>query len=180
MLGALKLYLDIVLLRRGPEDVPVSQSLLLSTIAVFAALNVTLRLAFPPATAIWPAALATSIAFTLAWYFLLLRLAGHPERWLQVVAAVFGVGCLLTPLLAPLEAVLGQYVDKPDQTPGWILLVLPLALYVLYVNARIVRAAIGQPMALCVVLIVLQWLLEALVVSTVVGPAAAPAVAPGT
>jgi hypothetical protein len=176
MISALKLYLDIVLLRRGPEDVPASQALLVSTIALFAAVSVALRLVFPPSVAAWPVAMVVSIVFTLLWYGLVLRFAGKPERWMQVVTAVFGIGCLLTPLLAPLEAVLSRYVGTPEQAPGWIVLVLPLAIYVVYLNARILRAAIEQPIPLCIFIVVLQWLVEAMLVSLVLGPDAAPAV----
>lgn len=175
MISALRLYLDIVLLRRGPEDIPASQALLVATIALFAAVSVALRLVFPPAVEAWPVAMVVSIVFTLMWYALVLRFAGKPERWMQVVAAVFGIGCLLTPLLAPLEAVLGRYGGTPEQAPAWIVLVLPLAIYVVYLNARILRSAIEQPIPLCIVIVVLQWLLEAMLVSLVLGPDAAPA-----
>jgi hypothetical protein len=191
LIAALKIYLDIILLRRGPEDVPVSASLLVMTLGLFVALNVLLRLAFPPSASVWPIALAVSVAFALVWFRGLLIVFGKPERFQQVVCAIFGVGCWLAPIVVPLGSALESVAiapadaaggSAPTPIPTWIVLLLPLVIYAIYLNARILRAALDRPLALCISLILLQTLIEVLLVSLVVGPAvgtpAAPASAP--
>ncbi len=178
MIAALKLYLEIVLLRRGPEDVPASSSLLMTTVALFVALNVALRLVFPPSADVWPIALAVSIGFALLWYRVLLNAFSKPERYLQVVTAIFGVGCWFTPIAVPLSTLLEGYTDAPEKAPAWIALLFPVALYMGYLNARILRQALERPLALCIALIVVQTIIEVLLVSLALGPQAT-AVAPG-
>ncbi len=97
MAAILKLYLDIALLRRGPEDVPASRGLLWATLAAFVALNALLTLAFRPATEHWLPQLLVSVGFTLLWYRVLLIVFGRPERYQQTVTAVLGFGCIVTP-----------------------------------------------------------------------------------
>jgi hypothetical protein len=177
LIDALKIYLDILLLRRGPEDVPSSPSLLLATLALFITANVVLRSLVPPAQDVWPIGLAVSIAFGLLWYRMLLTVFGRPERYLQLVTAVFGVATLLSPLLVPLGSVLEARAQAEADPPAWTILLLPLLIFSVYVNARILGAAIERPLALAIALIVLQTLIELLLMFLVVGPrdAGAPA-----
>lgn len=169
MTAILKLYLDIALLRRGPEDVPASRNLLWATLLAFVALNALLTLAFRPATDNWPLQLLVSVGFTLLWYRVLLGLFGRPERYQQTVTAIFGFGCIITPLIVPATGMMAPLADQPEQAMPWMLLLLPLAIYLLYVTARILRAAIERPMFQCVTLVLLQTFLEPLLLLTLFG-----------
>lgn len=160
MLPALRIFLDIALLRRGPEDVPVSQSLLLATIGGFLALSFGLRLLFEPSLPQWPLQILISILFALLWYRVLLGVFGKSERFQQTMTAIFGVNCLLTPFLVPIETLVRPFVEKPNDASPWVVLLLPLAVYVIYVTARILRSAIDRPMFQCVALVLLHTLLE--------------------
>lgn len=178
MAAILKLYLDIALLRRGPEDVPASRGLLWATLVAFVALNALLTLAFQPAPDSWMAQLLVSAGFTLLWYRLLLGLFGRPERYMQTVTAVLGFGCIVTPLIVPAAGMLAPYAKDPTRAMPWLLLLLPLAGYLIYVSARILRAAIERPMFQCVMLVLLQTFLEPLIMVTLFG-AEVPAGAAG-
>jgi hypothetical protein len=182
MASILKLYLDIALLRRGPEDVPASKSLLYATLAAFVVLNALLTVAFRPTVENWLPQLLVSVAFTLFWYRILLTLFGRRERYLQTMTAVLGFGCIITPVLLPAVGAMAPYMEapQPDQAmPFIVLLMLPLFIYLLYVSARILRAAIERPMFQCVMLVLLQTFLEPLLLLALFGPGAAAAAAAG-
>jgi hypothetical protein len=170
MAAILKLYLDIALLRRGPEDLPTSRGLLWATLAAFVALNALLTLAFRPGTDDWLPQLVVSAGFTLLWYRLLLGVFGRPERYMQTVTAVLGFGCIVTPLIVPAAGLMAPYADDPSAAMPWMLLLLPLAGYLIYVSARILRAAIERPMFQCVMLVLLQTFLEPMILLTLFGP----------
>ncbi len=185
MTSILKLYLDIALLRRGPEDVPSSKPLLYGTLAVFVLLNAVLTVAFRPSVGNWLPQLLVSVGFTLLWYRVLLGVFGRVERYLQTMTAVLGFGCIITPVLLPLvgamapymeasAAVAGQQAAAPE-VPPFVMLLLPVFVYLLYVSARIVRAAIERPMFQCVMLVLLQTFLEPLLLLAIFGPGEAAA-----
>src|SRR4029077_7835928 len=91
----IRLFMQIALLRRGPQDLPASRLLLVLTVAGYLAVNFVVRSVLPPGCR-WLEALLVATLFTLFWYMLLLRLAGRPERALQTTTAVFGFQAVLT------------------------------------------------------------------------------------
>ncbi len=182
MASIFKLYLDIALLRRGPEDVPVSKPLLYGTLAAFFLLNALLTVAFRPTVEHWLPQLIVSVAFTLVWYRVLLTLFGRAERYVQTMSAVLGFGCIVTPVLLPAVGAMAPYVeaDQAQQAvPLIMLLMLPLFVYLLYVSARILRAAIERPMFQCVMLVLLQTFLEPLLLLALFGAGKAATVGAG-
>jgi hypothetical protein len=180
MASILKLYLDIALLRRGPEDLPASRSLLYATLFAFVVLNALLTVAFRPTAENWLLQLFVSVGFTLLWYRLLLTVFGRPERYLQTITAVLGFGCIVTPLIVPAAGMMAPYADNPEQAMPFMLLLLPLAAYLIFVSARILRAAIERPLFQCVMLVLLQTFLEPLIILSLFGPGEAAAAATAT
>ncbi len=182
MSSILKLYLDIALLRRGPEDVPASRSLLYATLGAFIALNALLTVTFRPTVENWLPQLVVTVAFTLLWYRALLALFGRSERYVQTLIAVLGFGCIMTPVLLPAVGAMAPYMEteQPGQAmPSVMLLLLPLIVYVLYVSARILHAAIERPMFQCVMLVLLQAFLEPLLLLALFGAGKAATTATG-
>src|SRR5579871_2932352 len=98
MTELIRLFAQIALLRRGPQDLPASGLLLALAVSAYFAVNCVVASLLPPMSG-WLAHLAVDVAFTLAWYYGLLRVAGRPERTLQTSTAVFGYQAVLTPLL---------------------------------------------------------------------------------
>src|SRR5215510_16527222 len=94
----IRLYTQIALLRRGPQDLPASPLLLVLTVAAFLVVNFVVSSVLPPDSR-WGESLLVATLFTLLWYVLLLRLAGRPERTLQTTTAVFGFQTVLAPLV---------------------------------------------------------------------------------
>jgi len=183
MASILKLYLDIALLRRGPEDVPASRPLLYATLAAFIVLNALLTVAFRPTVENWLPQLMVSVGFTLFWYRVLLSLFGHAERYVQTMTAVLGFGCIVTPVLLPAVGAMAPYMEAKQTAeqamPFIVLLMLPLFIYLLFVSARILRAAIERPMFQCVMLVLLQTFLEPLLLLSLFGAGEAASKAVG-
>jgi hypothetical protein len=148
-------FLDIVLFRQGPEDLPVSQSLLLITIAANLLLGLAFDAALPrPEFNRIPLAIA-EVAFVLAWYWALLKVARRPERFLQTATAVFGVSILILPLYTAAQyLVIGH---KPDDLPAMVLIFgLVIEVWLIAVNARILQSATQWPIAACVAVMLLR------------------------
>lgn len=171
MLAVFKTLIDIALLRRDPSALPASSGLLAGLVVVFLALNVALSAAVKPQAEGLELLLVASVAFSLLWYWVLLRLFQKPERYLQTITAIVGFGCLMTPLLVPLSAAMLPFVEKPEEASPIVLLLLPVVIYIVFVTARILRAAIDRPMFQAVALVLLHTFLEPLVLSLLFGNA---------
>lgn len=162
----LKTFLDILLLRRGPEDLPASTSALWTTLVAFLALNIALHAAFRVNDENWIVQIFVSVGLSLAWFRILLALFRKPERYVQTMMAVLGVGLVLAPVIVPIAGLAEPPPGTPPDTPPeqltnvWMFLLLPVGLYIVFVTARILKAAIEQPMFLCVLLVFLQAFVE--------------------
>ena len=155
----IRLYAQIALLRRGPQDLPASPLLLVLTVAAFLAVNLVVSSLLPPENR-WPEILLVVTLFTLLWYVLLLRLAGRPERTLQTTAAVFGFQTVLAPLAIGCSWLSRRFTpDSPWQVPI-VCAVLLLFAWMIAANSYIVRAAIEWSATSSVVLVILQTVAE--------------------
>ena len=151
----LRTFLDIVLFRQGPEDLPVSRTLLVITIAANVLLGLLFDTALPrPEFNRIPLAIA-EVVFVVAWYWALLKVARRPERFLQTATAVFGISIVILPVYT-----LAQYLvvgHKPDDLPALVLLFgLAIEVWLIAVNARILHSATQWPIAACVAVMLLR------------------------
>ena len=162
------IYADIARFRRGPEDLPASANLLLVTLVCYALLDALLLSIAPNLPGNHAVLIGIDIGVTLFWYWMLLRIARKPERYLQTVSAVFGFQLVLAPvLLATGWAFLKYQADPTWQLPV-ALLRLVVEVWALVVLSRILRSATGWPMAGCVALSIAQELITLLLVSAIV------------
>lgn len=155
-----RLYTDIALLRRGPEDVPVSAVLLAITVLVYMLASLALSSLMPVVETNRVALIALDSFLGIAWYWVVLRLAGRPERFLQTTTAIFGYQTVLAPAFVSGTWLFLQYMKDPVWQLPVSLLLLALAIWTLAVNGRILKAATGWPQFVCVALVVLQALLS--------------------
>ncbi len=96
MRALLALFRDIVLCRRGPDELPVSRALLVALLVAYAAGNFvqallsgwTLRRVAP--------LVIVEIAMLLAWVWALLAFYGRRPRFTQTMSAVLGIALVLT------------------------------------------------------------------------------------
>ncbi len=163
----IRLFTQIALLRRGPQDVPASPLLLALTVAVYFAITFAVTAVLPPIEGPGVAAQLVDVAFTLAWYFVVLKLLGRPERILQTTTAVFGFQAVLAPVLV----VAGWLVWRFQQDPMWqfpvTLMGLGLLIWYIAANQHVVKAALEWSIYASVGLVILQILAEKLVVMAI-------------
>lgn len=173
MFSIIKTLVDIALLRRDPSALPASPALLAATVAAFVVLNLVFLGIFRPGAQEGLPQLLASVLFSLVSYAVVLRLFDRPERYLQTMTGIIGFGCLTTPLLVPISAWVAPYVQKPDEAGPFVFIMLPLAIYMVTVTARMLRAALECTMGQAVLLVLAQVFLEALVLMSLFAPARA-------
>jgi hypothetical protein len=167
--AALALFWDIACLRRGPEELPVSSAWLLATIVSQGVLGLAIAGMLPPIppkpgmqdhSLAW---LAIDVTVALLWGRAILQAVGRPERFRQMMTAVFGVQLVLQPALVTAYWFAG-YLEKSS---GWILpavlLATALSVWTLLALARVLRSATGWPMFPCAVLVIAQGMVTFLV-----------------
>lgn len=177
--SSLRLYAEIARFRRGPEDLPTSASLLVTTViaSFMVSLGFSMLLSQGSPRMVGPQ--VVDVILTLLWLVVLLRLAGKPERFLQTATAIFGFHLILAPLVAVIEALLGAY----GQDPSWLvpsrLLVLGLLGWALAVTVRILASATAWPVFLCISVVLLlelvEWTVLLVMFPELMGAALAPA-----
>lgn len=100
-----RIIMGILLLRNGPQDLPARRELLYLAIAAYAAITVINQvvLGTPPLLALMPA--AASVLLLAAFAATVLRMGGHPERFLQTFMALLFAGAVIGALeIAPTMA----------------------------------------------------------------------------
>lgn len=156
MAELIRLYTQIALLRRGPQDVPASSVLLVGTVAAYFVINLIVSTVLPPVTGPWVQILIVDVLFTIAWYALLLRLTQKPERFLQTTTAVFGYQTILSPLSIASGWLISRFGNEAAwQLPLGIVYLLVL-IWMIAVNSHVLRAALEWSLASCVALVILQ------------------------
>jgi len=158
MKDLVRLFAQIALLRRGPQDVPASPRLLLLTILGYVGVNCVVSSLLPPEPH-WQQELLVDTVFTFGWYVALLQLLGRPERILQTTTAVFGLQAVLSPLLIGSEWLasrLPEDVTRQIPITCWLLLFV----WLIAANSHIVKAALEWSTTSSVVLVILQILLS--------------------
>jgi hypothetical protein len=168
----IRLFTQIALMRRGPQDVPASTLLLGLAIGGYVAVNFLLCSALPTDPR-WQGTLLLETLFMLVWYVVLLKLVGRPERTLQTTTAVFGMWAVLSPLLVASDWLMRNAGDDtvwqiPAQCAGLLLLAWLIA-----ASSQVVKSALEWSGAASVALVILQLVAGWLVVSAVFPPAKA-------
>lgn len=158
MKDLIRLFSQIALLRRGPQDVPASSLLLTLTVAGYFLVVFAVGSVFPPFAGPWLAHVCVHVVFMFVWYALLLNLAKRPERFLQTTTAVYGFQAVLSPWSVTAVWLTGRV----DQESVWFfpttLLSLALLIWIIAANSHIVKAALEWSMPPSVALVILQTL----------------------
>lgn len=136
---------DIVLLRRGPDDLPASPAPLAIVVVLFIAVSALTTGFLPGAPPNWPLQMLADLFVMMLWYFASLGLANKSERAIQTVMATIAVTTLFCPLLIPLSVQLQPYLADPEHvTPPPAFVQIPaviLGIWLFVVLVRIVRSA---------------------------------------
>ena len=139
MLALFNLFLDICLLRKGPQDMPASMSLVKMCLLAYGLSGLLVLLVSTPA----PVALLQillDIALLSGSLYLGLILGRHPKRFEQTLSALTGTGSLMGLLALPLMIwIVGQGSGGDTTLPS--LLMLVLMAWSIAVMAHILRHA---------------------------------------
>ena len=137
----LRICLDIVLWRRGPQDLPASSLLLLIAVAAYVAVSAVQLALLGETAATWFFFLVIDPLLLGGWLWLVLRLHGHAERFLQTAAALFGTGAVLgLGLYLPLQLIItGLGYDPTSGLAQFFALVLVVVFAL--VTGRIIKLA---------------------------------------
>jgi hypothetical protein len=159
----IRLFTQIALLRRGPQDLPASRLLLVLTVAAYVGVNFLVSAMLPPDSR-WRESLLVDTLFTLLWYLLLLRLVGRPERTLQTTTAVFGFQTVLAPLLVGSEWLMRRFGEDTTWQVPITCAGLLLFVWLIAINSHVVKAALEWSATSSVALVILQtlagWLVQ--------------------
>lgn len=141
MRALLALFRDIVLCRRGPDELPVSRGLLATLLVTYAVGNfVQARLSGWTLGGVAPLVIV-EIVMLLAWVWALLVFFGKRPRFTQTMTAVIGIALLLT-LLDIALLVLDSLVGVPNAvSDGWS--VIRLFIMVLLIGRVLMLAIEG-------------------------------------
>lgn len=137
----LRIFLDITLWRRGPQDLPASGLLVWITLLAYVLVSAVQLAALDESALTWFFFLVVDPLLLMAWVWLVLRLYRHPERFQQTASAVLGTGALLGLVLyLPLQLVITGLGFEPDSMPAQ-LSALALVIVFALVTGRIIKLA---------------------------------------
>lgn len=156
MMDLLRLYGQIALLRRGPQDLPASPLLLAATVTGFFAVNCLVSVLLPPFQGPWVLYLVVEVLFLLAWYAVLLRVMKRPERFLQTATALFGYQLVLAPLITVASWLVQRFQNDPNALLPVLILALGLAVWVVAAGGHIVRAALEWTLPASIAMVIAQ------------------------
>jgi hypothetical protein len=168
-----RLYFEIAIWRRGPQDVPAVTILLPLTAAAYVVLSLVIGEAVPSLRPGWLAAVLLDTAFLALWYWVLLLVVQRRERYLQTASALFGLQTILT---APSIGALwmsSRYLTENQMAhaPSGLvalsaLMLVAVNVWTLLATSYIVRAAIERSLGLCLILSLAQMCAEDLLLES--------------
>ena len=143
MRALFELFLDICLLRKGPQDIPTSMALLKLCLLGYGLSGLlVLLLSTPAPVAILQILLDLGLLAGLLYLALLLR--RHPQRFEQTLSALTGTGTLMGLLALPVMVwIVQQSPDGDIALPS--LLLLGLMAWSIAIMAHILRHALNTP-----------------------------------
>lgn len=137
----LRIFIDIVLWRRGPQDLPASNLLVLLTLAAYVAVTVVQLLMLDEPAATWAFFVVGDPLLLMAWVWLVLKLFGRADRYAQTVSAVLGTGALLgLAIYLPLQLIVTGLGQAPTSSMAQVLGLLLVVVFAL-VTGRIIKLA---------------------------------------
>lgn len=157
-------FLDICLLRKGPQDLPKSSVLLYLSLILYMVFDVLLTVQARP----FEDALLVSfidVGFLLGVIFFILKQHHYLDRWVQTITALCGTGVILGIFIFPLV-----YGGAQNQYETWlqqiiILLFFIMVIWNIAVLAHIVRNAISTSLGIGIAIAILYIWMSSLLIS---------------
>ena len=151
----LRLFSQISVLRRGPQDLPASAIAFAISILGYLVITCVVNLLLPPGGR-WMSDLLIDIVFTLIWYSVLMRAVNRRERFLQTVTAVFGFQTIIAPFWNIAAWLARRFADDPVWQLPTSVIGLAVVVWTITVNAHILKSALEWATPACVLLVIVQ------------------------
>jgi hypothetical protein len=165
----LRIFLDIVLWRRGPQDLPVSGLLLALAVAAYVAASAAQLALLCETPATWLFFVVVDPLLLAAWTWLVLRIYGRTERFPQTATAVFGTSALLGVVVyLPIQFLLSALGADAESGLAQILALLLVVAFAL-VTGRILKLATETNMITGIAIALTYFLLVNLLVGLLRG-----------
>jgi len=167
-----ELIRDICLLRRGPQDLPYSTTLLAAVAAscVIVQLGVAVARSIPLAGVLTGAVMRLIV--TLGALNLLLTVRGMRNRFVQSATALLGCALVFNLLSVPVALLLPEPGPLPQEPTPLLLLLglvsLPLLVWKIVVDAHVFRHSLDLPF-LSGMVIALLWIVAAMALASLAG-----------
>lgn len=143
MKAFVELFRDIVLWRKGPQDLPVSSLLLGVAAAAYVAVSALQLAVMGESGFSWVFFLLIDPLLLTGCVWLMLKLYGHPERFQQTASAVLGTGAYLSAVLyLPLQVVMTLLHLAPASAYSRFVALLMLGTFAM-VTGRILQLGTG-------------------------------------
>ena len=161
-----KAFLDVCLLRKGPQDLPKSSVLLAFSFFLYLVIDVLLTVQSRPIADSLMVSLL-DVCFLAGVVSLILRQHQHIDRFLQTMTALFGTGVILGIFIFPLVygGVQNQYGDLLQQII--ILLFLVMVIWNVAVLAHIIRHAISTSIGIGIMMAILYIWMSSLLITMI-------------
>ena len=138
-------FIELCLLRKGPQDLPASTTLLQVLLLVYLGVGVLVGAATGQGLGVALLQTLVDLAFLLGLLYAGLRLVGRLPRLVQAASALVGSGALLSLLvLVPLGMASGG--DESEMTGFAALLFLALLAWSILVTGHILRHTLDLPL----------------------------------
>ncbi len=147
-------FVDVAFRRRGPADFPASQYLLRIVIGAYLLVGMlALLLHYDPLRAVHMALVET--LFMLGFLWVVLRLFGGVQMFTQTVIALLGAHALLAVVQIPILMLGRGYEELPA---ALIIAILVVLFWSVDIGACVVSAAVKQPYAFGLLLMIVHLL----------------------
>jgi hypothetical protein len=145
MLVYVQALINIALRRLGPEDLPDSGFLLGLTVVAYVLLQLPIGMIADASMrdVVTQIPVSVVLAFTFVW--VVLRLAGFPNRYRQTLAALLGTGTLLTIVAMPFMIWRLSVLQTQPAAPFPELVLLIIMLWSIAVDGHIIARALSRP-----------------------------------
>lgn len=172
MLRLIFAFVDVMLHRRGPEDLPSSQFLVWALLAVSVAVELGLLAANGGGGR--GAVVTVLVAFLDLWFvWALLRAFGHERRFKQTMTALLGAETILNLLGAPLVPLVVEAATPELQFTLPVILTALLGVWSIDIGAFVFARALERPYALCVAIMIAYVLMIVTLRTTLLQPTGA-------
>ena len=146
MIKLINYFVDVCLLRRGPQDAPASSALLLLVLIINLVISsIGVSDIIPGAKAV--AAAIVDAIIIIVFLQLVLKLKNRSDRFIQTATATFGTGALLGMLALPLQLAVGSE-SAGNGSQSIAIFYLVLLVWVQVVIGHILRHALNVPFSL--------------------------------